>query len=98
MNTVNFSLTQEHINNGKPGNPDKCPVALCIKEKLEENNVVIGLDGDMRANCFINLVPVFLPYFVQKFVDNFDDRKSVRPIDFSLKIPSDCLTNELKMV
>lgn len=93
MKIVNFSLTQDHINGGKPRNPDSCPVALCIKEKFEEKNVRIGLDENMGANCFINLTPVSLPYIVQKFVDNFDANKPVRPFNFSVKIPDSLLDN-----
>jgi hypothetical protein len=93
MKTVNFSLTQDHINSGKPGIPDKCPVALCIKEKFQEYDVMIGLDASNEANCFINLTSISLPYIVQRFVDNFDARKPVRPFNFPVKIPDSLLDN-----
>lgn len=86
MKTIKVKVTQEHINEGVPGKPCKCPIALAIREQGNEDvsvspwNVAFFLpNGDKLYYR--------LPYEAQQFIKNFDssvNRIYAKPFEFEL--------------
>lgn len=84
MTTI--KVKQEHIENGRPGSPSMCPVALAIKDaidvswKIGVQSVMVSEYGftitDRGTCCF-----VFDEDISNKIV-NFDRTKEMEPFEF----------------
>ncbi len=87
MKITEFHVTESHIKAGVKGNPNRCPVALAIKEKLNPAvHVAIGLDYANIGEQSHGLPPAAL-----WFATSFDCGHKVHPIDFTLSIPEQFL-------
>jgi hypothetical protein len=92
MRKVTFKVTQQHIDDGEPGNDSSCPVALCIKEwALEEtgvDSIQVHVGNDEIQVGFLPMVEA--PGIVKNFVEYFDDEGHagiyVRPFEFELEL------------
>ena len=45
MNITRIPVTQEHIDRGKPGNPNACPVYHALKERHWDSRPEVGTDN-----------------------------------------------------
>lgn len=80
---MKIRVTQEDINNGKPNDPSRCPVALACR-KLTEGNISVGY---IFITYYLSgkLVRRIVPKGVIGFIVNFDDGKPVGPFEFELE-------------
>lgn len=80
-----IKVTQEHIDEGFPGEADSCPVALAIQQKT----------GDLHAT--VNAKCIFFRYRskdktrktpkkVVNFIKKFDSGDKVKPFSFELSV------------
>lgn len=82
LKTIN--VTQEDINNGKPGEPSYCPIALAAQRVIPERVRVrtrimnIGKYGE---------TVVSLPIVAVEFVEDFDAHCKVQPFSFEITVP-----------
>lgn len=78
--TIVLTITQEHINNGVPTIPYKCPLALALKELFSTN----ALDGEWvsvgTTTCTVGTKDVVKDYDLsldaRNFVHSFDQEAS----------------------
>jgi hypothetical protein len=83
---LNISVTQEHINEGRPGNPCLCPVALALNALPSVKEASVGvctadfsLDGqDIAVN---------LPETAEDRIHDFDRYGVMEPFEFCVEIP-----------
>ena len=83
-----IKVTQEHIDNGVQHKSKFCPIALAIKDTVQNNfGVSVGPEkayifnssnGDIRIDMYE------LPEIARDFVSSFDRKESVEPIQFQL--------------
>ena len=85
---IKVQVTAEHIKNGIQCTPQKCPVALAIKDAVPQwDFVTVGND---RFSSYIGDALVKehspLPMKISKFIRAFDKSpSSVKPISFTIK-------------
>jgi hypothetical protein len=74
MRKVKFQVTQQHIDDGEPGNDSSCPVALCIKEWALEETGVDSIQVHVGyQEIQVGFLPtVAAPNSVRNFVQYFD--------------------------
>ncbi len=82
MKTIRVNITKQDIENGVPGTTDSCPVALACRRKLKRFAVRVG-----TFNVWLNGLVRVLPRKAVTFIVRFDQRKSVKPFSFMLKVP-----------
>jgi hypothetical protein len=82
---IRIKVTQEHINKGRRRACRQCPVALAIVEQTEFPNPWVG-DTHVDLVTSPESPSYKLPAEVQRFIDNFDNGKPVKPFAFNLKI------------
>lgn len=78
--TKKINVTNYHIRRGIPGNFCQCPIALAIKGQTRVKHVWVAYE-DIECGPFS--VPTTKT--IQKFIDKFDDQKTVKPFSFVLR-------------
>ena len=74
-----IKVTKDHIENGKIGQPDCCPIALASGFE----NVSVFVD---EIRCYGEAYE--LPMIAQEFIENFDGGNEVKPISFEIALDS----------
>ncbi len=77
MTTI--QVTQKHIDEGVPGECDRCPIALAMHDALKLN-VSVG-DYDCWTDEYVE---VELPKEAKIFVHDFDRLEPVHPFSFEI--------------
>lgn len=97
---VTVRVTKEDIKRGKPHDPDCCPVALAADRRgffvVGVNRQYIEVEpNDLYSNddAFKELL---LPKLAQRFIDDFDHGKPVKPMKFKLRLPGGMVVLEKK--
>ena len=91
---VDCCVTEEHIRDGIPKNPEFCPVALSLKEKVRDDRILVFISNrlfimDLRllyAREHFEYATK-LPDEVRTFQRRFDVGSSVEPTSFTFRIP-----------
>lgn len=90
MATIN--VTQAHIDEGVPGEPDRCPIALAVRTDFipvlppdEHYYVDVGDDGITINSPSLR---VLFPLSPERsaFIYDFDDHRHVEPFSFTLNV------------
>ncbi len=85
-----FTITAEHIKNGKPRESCKCPFALCLRENGYETASVGVLDSDYYSiyfhQCSLRKTIVPRDSELGLFIQAVDDGNPVEPITVELEI------------
>jgi len=82
-------VTKEHIDQGQPNVASRCPVALAIKEQLNDVVTVCPMwefDGTWVFGLG-NRDDMPLPEPAARLARDFDRRKPVEPMSFELEVP-----------
>jgi hypothetical protein len=94
MKRIIFKVTQYRIRNGTRMNTRKCPVAATITAQLNNNHFAIVDTNEIeifKRSSQSSVLNVTAPRSVVRFVDKFDDAKSVKPFIFRLVLPGSVL-------
>ncbi|MDQ3748018.1 MAG: hypothetical protein M3367_03220 [Acidobacteriota bacterium] len=86
---MHIKVTKNHIKNGERTSPNYCPVALAIREQIENSSCVEVCDELQPVISFFRddeLISLEAPDEVFEFVQAFDTRKRVKPFSFELSI------------
>lgn len=77
---LKVKVTEKEIKKGFPGMTDTCPIALGIKKTLGKKVglVYVGFDTIQVDDNFYKVTKK-----AEKFIDNFDNGKKVRPTNFT---------------
>lgn len=71
------SVTRKHIKNGNPISPSSCPIALALRETCEtEQTIRVYNQVEIGGREY------YLPRSVLRFINRFDNEKSVKPFRF----------------
>lgn len=76
---MQIQVTQQHIEDGVPGDPHVCPVALAIRETIHKSHIKV-----VAYQFTIGYKPYFMPFSVRNFIDAYDSAKPVQPFSFVL--------------
>lgn len=96
---VKINVTQDDIDKGQINNCNLCPIALAIKRILKINSYnTIFVSSVIKLlrywNMEIQKYEVISPRSVKRFIQRFDQGKSVKPFNFFLTVPdADTLKN-----
>lgn len=96
---LTVSVTQDHIDQGAPSEPEYCPVALALFEvlrvpegtpalRLSVGSTQVELSRDWPDE---RAADVELPDEAQAFITDFDDTGAVEPFSFELDVPDEVL-------
>jgi hypothetical protein len=90
---MKWQLTWDHIGMGAPCSGMRCPIALLIQEKLKPELFVFVKKTriSVRNANYNEMYYINPPGEVREFIDNFDQFKSVSPLEFELNIPQEYL-------
>lgn len=89
MRRVKIRIKKEEITQGKARSRKKCPVALAIKRTLGKPATIGSGVGYVRSDSpRIGCAWFDLPPAVQRFIYLFDIGEEVRPITFTLELPT----------
>lgn len=75
-------VKRSHINQGRPGRCNECPIALALKAKFKVDDVHV--DGDA---LYVGEMTYSTPVKVLRFIERFDDSKTVKPFSFQMPKP-----------
>lgn len=82
-----FTVSQENIDDGIPGDAELCPVAYCMKGDgipyVEVGPSWVDFTDPITGNTYVQ-VP--MPDILQDFVHDFDAGYDVEPMAFTLKV------------
>ena len=78
---MKITVTKKDIQNGRRENPWFCPIARAIKRQCKLTGSRVSIGARSAAVDYVNLD---IPKSAQKFIDNFDNKKSVKPFSFYL--------------
>jgi hypothetical protein len=88
---MKITVTQEHIDRGKRGKCDSCPIALAILDDVSIDEAKVGaiIATISRKKPIISWSRVstedyYLPQSAIDFVRKFDDSSHVEPFSFEL--------------
>jgi len=86
MKTIN--VTEEHINNGEPGDDEYCPIALAVRDEFGLNftDDVIVCDSIRIIRDGEEVCDVPLPRSALDFIDEFDAGEDVYPFSFTVEL------------
>lgn len=90
--TLHVFVQDRHINEGERINCSECPVALAIKEELENlSNDFYSISINqstlqIRKNGVIQYPIIYTPRSVANFIGRFDDDKLAMPFNFKIKV------------
>jgi hypothetical protein len=88
-NTLTISVTQDHINNGKKKDCNKCPIALATMDLLDYEErpfVSVRVDTntlDVKEEEGQYYTTYYLPQIAKDFIRIFDNENHVEPIEFT---------------
>ena len=88
--SIHFSVTQSDIDNGKPGNPRQCPIAIAFKRSTGATHVSATLGSIQWTMPSGNRYKVDLPdkaHYLMMLFDAFG-RANVRPADLVIDTPT----------
>lgn len=91
--TLTVSVTQDHIDQGKPGKCRECPIARALLDLFVQGTYVGVAWKDAAIRCsnqpeLDRITPVELPLEVIDFIKDFDDDPSwAAPFTFSVDLP-----------
>lgn len=74
-----IKVTQQHIDNGIPCKPSRCPIANALKEHFAGCVVTV-----IYSICFISNELHHLPSEVSKRIGQFDQGGEMEPFEFEL--------------
>lgn len=83
---LKIKVTGEDIEKGRPRNGERCPIARAAKRVLKkvssvsEHNIIFHHTTDNAGDCQ-------LPRAANRFVNRFDDDKTVKPFTFQVSAP-----------
>lgn len=77
---MKIEVTKVDIKNGKRNKFNTCPVALAFRRKTKRKRVIVKSNAIYDGNGRHTLC--FLPKKAGRFIERFDNGKSVRPISF----------------
>lgn len=88
MPTVELNITSKDIKNGVRGEGDSCPIArAALKAGFTGVNVDDTLAFDIKDPVYgTDEVYLSLPKKALKFIENFDEGKTVKPFKLRLRI------------
>jgi len=91
MKTIRITVTKQDIANGKIRSNKRCPVALAVRRAcLRRGGWQAGLKHVEigRQFCYLSdQGEIVLPKRARRFIARFDDKESVKPFSFNLRIP-----------
>lgn len=79
---MNITVTQEDIDDGRPGNAFLCPVALATKRDSGMDASVSSHDLCLYRNDGPTLWRALLPAEAATFIDGFDASRAGMPFSF----------------
>ncbi|AXH46555.1 hypothetical protein SEA_ROBINSPARKLES_110 [Gordonia phage RobinSparkles] len=82
---MKVTVTQEHIDKGKPWEICNCPIALALKEKGFANVEVSTLAISVGKNNQALLNHYSVPSIAKQFIKAFDDGQTVEPFEFETR-------------
>jgi hypothetical protein len=85
VTTFTIDVTQDEIDEGQPGNPFTCPIALAINRRFPCAYAEVcstSIDFDLDGVCHRFNVS----REVRHFISDFDEREPVRPFTFVLEL------------
>ena len=74
-------VTKEDIQNGRRENPYLCPIARAIKRQCKYTGRRVSVGCRVAT---VNYRTLDIPKSAQKFIDDFDNKKPVKPFSFNL--------------
>lgn len=81
-----IEVTEKHIKKGNPEDPFNCPVALAVRAVTKKPIVGVVEDRIILADDeYSDQTKFVVPKKVTRFIERFDDGKSVQPLSFSLR-------------
>lgn len=80
---LRIDVTAEHIRLGEAGDGEECPIALALCEETGKRWLVCAVHAELAERPY---AACRLPRRVQRFVQQFDADKPVRPFAFDLEI------------
>ena len=84
---LDFQVTKENIRKGRKGNPRSCAVALALKDTKKFGYIDVtdrNIWYKFKNSSYLNKVKVTKK--IAKYVKNFDNKKSVKPDTFRIKL------------
>lgn len=91
MGPIHVVVTQEDIEKGIKGDTSNCPIANALK-RMGYTDVKVGyLHSWIHRNG--RTLTVRMPIEASFFVDNFDNRETVAPFSFDLKLEKESIYN-----
>ncbi len=88
---MKITVTKRHIKKGLRGVPDRCPIALALKEKIHQK-VTVGcreIYYRFQSKPSNRFRSAFLPLSAAQFVDDFDLDHKVKPFTFEVSFTSE---------
>ena len=76
---MKIDVTQQHIECGDIGLPRECPIALAVKDALDEHDVSVGYETVVVAGELF-----FLPEQASLFIYDLCHNQPVSPFSFEL--------------
>ena len=99
---INVNVKANHIADGRPGHPCRCPVALALSDLVNNEHIVAVTQGliivsqkrydrlDGLADAYVQSTPVH----VLDFIWHYDQGIEVDPIEFDIDIPKRLLKDD----
>ncbi len=75
---MRIHVNYRDIDDGEPGSPHRCPIALALKRKLKTTNVRVTGGALIDGHRFS------LPAKARDFISDFDEGRDVEPLVFNL--------------
>lgn len=85
MSKLKVTVRKKHIEEGLPGSPKRCPIALAIKEMGFPLVSVCTEELLTRARGAKKVVAYNVPTRAARFILNFDSGNKVRPQSFEFE-------------
>lgn len=76
---MRITITKNHIKRGKRYRSEYCPIALGLKERFKKEDVRV-----QQYNAEIGIYYIPLSQRACKFIEDFDNKKKVKPFSFNL--------------
>lgn len=92
---MKFSVTQEHIDDGRVGSAYHCPIARCLNEALKPKEQIAVTPEYIYLNTVLDEYgndvgnKVNTPAKAMDFIHSFDRRRNVAPFEFELDLETD---------
>lgn len=84
---MKLSITQEHINTGKPRESCDCPIALALRPYFPDRLIVVHEGGiSIFKDEYEYLQITSPPEQARQFIHDFDNGRPVVPFEFELNL------------